>query len=106
MSEQGEKPKQAAPPPAPPKAAPVGSKLPKAAAPKAIVPKTPAGLAALEQHRVSPDWDAIASAAIKASGVESELEKLRVRHQRLVDAGHQACDNVSALFAALAQEIG
>lgn len=101
-----EKPKGAAPPPPPAaaKSPPAAPASPKPAAPPAAPPKTPAGRAALEQHRVSPDWDLIAAGAIKATGVEVELEMLRARHQRLVDAGHQACDNISALFAALAHE--
>src|SRR5262252_1030212 len=90
-----DKPK-AAPPaakPAPPKAAP------------AATPSTPAGRAALEQHRAKANWDAIAAAAIRASGLEAELEAQRARHEQLVEAGHQVCDNISSLFSALAQEV-
>lgn len=96
-----EDPKKAPTAPAAPKA----PKAPTPPKPAAAPPKTPAGLAALEQHRLkATDWDAIAAAALKVTGLEEELKKLRARHQRLVDAGHQACDNISALFAALAQE--
>jgi hypothetical protein len=96
------KPKPAAPPPpkAPAKAPPPA----KPPAPAQPAPKTAAGRAALGQYRVGPDWDAIAAAAVKATGLEAELATLRDRHQRLTDAGHQVCDNISALFATLAKE--
>ena len=72
-------------------------------------PQTAAGRAALEQHLMGHDWDAVAAAAIAAQDVDqlaqsAELETLKARHRRLALAAHQACDNVLELFAALAQD--
>lgn len=74
-----------------------------------LVPQTAAGRAALEQHRMGHDWDAVAAAAIAAqdqnqAALGAELESIKARHRRLAMAAHQACDNILELFSALAQD--
>ena len=71
-------------------------------------PQTPTGKLAQEQHKAGADWDAIAAAVISAAPIdqtlEHDLQALKIRHQRLVDAANRVCDTMSELFAVLAQE--